>query len=312
MSLQAAEYRADTFCKIRDYFRERGVLEVETPLMSRGSATDACIDVFSTLYKAGSPDSQRLYLQTSPELYMKRMLCRGYPSIFQICRVFRDHEHGRLHNPEFTMLEWYRLDYNYRRLMRETAELCRLVLGPCPVLEKSYRDVFTGITGLDPYVSSEQDLTGFIKERAGEEPPFSQKADLLNYITASFIEPALPPETLSLIFNYPMELANLARQDPEEPLAANRFEAFYNGVELCNGFEEITGAEEYKERFLAENVKRRKAGKRELPLDEKFLKDIRKGLPPCSGAALGLDRLVMLGMGDSDIASVLEFPIDDC
>ncbi len=311
-NLKASQYRAEIYGKIREYFRGQKVLEVETPVLSRGSSVDCHIDVFSTDISGAGKKSEKLFLQTSPEFFMKRMLCDGYPSIFQIGRVFRDGERGRMHNPEFSILEWYRKDFNYRNLMDETAEICFLVLGKSPVESKSYRDVFREQVQVDPVTCSDEELKECIASRGEDSTLHPLREDLLNFIFSRFIQPSLPERKLCFVYNYPMELASLARQDPDDRRLANRFEAFYNGIELCNGYEELADAGEYAARFTAENRKRKTMSKPELPVDKKLLESLKKGLPPCSGAALGLDRLLMLGLGVDDIRDVLVFPVDRC
>ena len=303
MNLEASHYRARVLKKLRSFFESRGVLEVETPLLSPSCGIDRYIDVFET-HRGQDPHRETLYLQTSPELYMKRMLCHDYPSIYQICKAFRLEEKGPLHHPEFTILEWYQLGYDYHALIQEVAEVCQLVLGSCQVNKLSYRDAFQKYLGLDPLDTSVKLLKSKVENRGVGECPFFERTDILNFAISEIIQPRLPQGELTFIVNYPLEQACLAKRDEEDKQVANRFEAFFNGIELCNGFQELADPVENRKRFLEEKELRKEAGQPELVIDELFLKDLEKGLPSCSGVAVGLDRLLMLGFGGKDLKSV--------
>jgi elongation factor P--(R)-beta-lysine ligase len=311
-----ARYRADTLQKIRDFFRANAVLEVETPVLSHGSITDCHIDLFTTLfYPCGTPIDQgcsTMYLQTSPEFHMKRLLAAGYPDIFQISKVFRNGERGKVHNPEFTMIEWYRTGFTIDKLMDEVAQVCSLVLGAVPEKKTSYRELFQELAGIDPLSMSLEDLVGFCSSRESYPPEFQSKTDILNYIMTEYVEPKMPEGTLLFVYGFPAEQAVLATISSKDPRTANRFEAYFNKVELCNGYNELGDPEENERRLHEENRRREQIGKPSVPVDRNFLEALRKGIPECSGVALGFDRLLMLGAASSSIDSVLNFPWESC
>jgi lysyl-tRNA synthetase class 2 len=314
--IEVARYRQELYQKIRTYFKQQGVLEVETPVLSLGTAVDAHIDVMTT---RDMPNASLKYLQTSPELYMKRLLCRGFPSIFQIGKVFRKEEQGKWHRPEFSMLEWYRLDYGYRELMTEVSKIVQLAIPNISVVEKTYRETFLEYTPLDPFSVSTKDCMEYVQEQEHKKGcgsydfPYSEEDSLddwLVYILSMYIEPRLPKECLYFIYNYPVGQANLAQVDVQNPSLANRFEAYYQGIELCNGFQELLGGSVYQERFKLENYKRGILEKQLLTLDTSFLEEMSStsnGLPPCSGVALGMDRLVALALGGGGLDEALLF-----
>ncbi len=310
MDIQTAKFRAEAFRKIRAYFDKEGVLEVETPILSSACSIDQHIDYFHTELFSKGDLSNRLYLQTSPELFMKNLLCQGFPSIYQFCKVFRNSERGGRHNPEFTLLEWYRRGYSYRKLILEVFKICELLLGTkkCEVL--SYGEAFEIFAGVNIFTLSYRELLKKAEEGEDGPLPFTQKTDLLNYMLTKYIEPNIPADTLFAIYNYPVEQAVLAKKDSQNAALANRFEVYYNRLELCNGFEELQDPLEYQRRFEEENRFRRLAGKQALPIDHKFLEAMKKGLPPCAGVALGIDRLIMAALGKNRIQDVISFPID--
>jgi lysyl-tRNA synthetase class 2 len=338
--LAAARSRAQSLQDIRDFFRARGVLEVETPLLSRGVSLDCHIDVFAVPYYhagyprargAGTPSADgapaadgTFYLQTSPEPHMKRLLCRGFPDIFQITKAFRNGETGRLHNPEFTMLEWYRRGFSLAMLMDEVAEICALVVKACgggqlPVLRKTYRQVFQEALGVDPLEVSAADIAALppVAAKLPEGHVFSSKADALDFAMAHAVEPGFPRNAFLMVHDFPSEQAAQARVLPEDPRLAHRFEVYGGAgqgpvMELGNGYLELQDAAEYARRFDGENLKRRAAGKPELPPDPALLAALEAGLPDCAGVAMGLDRLLMLGLGSGDIGNVLGFPWGEC
>ncbi len=307
--LPAARFRAEALAKIRAFFSGRGVLEVETPLLSRGASHDCHIGVFAVPMIAGESPALR-YLQTSPEPHMKRLLARGFPDIFQTGKAFRLGERGRLHNPEFTLVEWYRRGFSLRKMMEETVEVCRLVAGAREARFASYREVFRSATGMDPLSASRETLLeqGIFSARGFDPKAFPRRADALNFLMSELVEPSLDPEVLTVVHGFPADLSSQALPDPEVPGTALRFEVFGGGVELGNGYEELTNPGEYRKRFEEENRIRVAMGKPAIPLDEGFFTDLKKGLPACAGTALGLDRLLMLGLGKSAVDAVLDFP----
>lgn len=314
-TVQNARLRAGILHKVRSFFRERNVLEIETPLLSRGVSTDCHLDVFSSKFHPDgyteTDKSTTLYLQTSPELLMKRLLSRGFPDIFQICKVFRNGEHGRIHNPEFTMLEWYRLNFGMHDLISETADLLQMVLGQKTVSKATYQDFFIRCTAVDPLESTFDELLSYCRKVGKEPPNCPSKSDILNFMMSEIVEPQMPADTLLFIHNFPAEQAVLAILDPRDKRTAFRFECYYNGVELCNGYEELHSPEENRRRMAEENIKRVQSGKPTLPVDNRFIMSL-SNLPPCSGNAVGLDRLIMLAAGSKKLKETVSFPFDDC
>jgi lysyl-tRNA synthetase class 2 len=303
---------------IRAFFAARGVLEVETPTLSAAATPDPALDSFSTVYTGpGAGHGTTLYLHTSPEFPMKRLLAAGSGSIYQLCKVFRNGESGRLHNPEFTLLEWYRVGFDYHQLMDEVAALVgallapRLALGPAERL--SYRDAFQCHAGLDPHVATHADFVDAarahdIKPPASMRDPHDLGAwrDLL---LTHVVEPHLGRGRLTFLYDFPASQASLARIHPGEPPLAARFELYVNGVELANGFHELGDSAEQRTRFERQLHLREAGGLHKVPLDEQLLAALEAGLPDCAGVALGVDRLVALAAGTRSIEEVLAFPL---
>lgn len=318
-ALEVLKLRARLLQGIRAFFAGRGVLEVETPALSRAATPDPALASFATRYTGPRlPQGQTLYLHTSPEFPMKRLLAAGSGSIYQICKVFRDGEAGRRHNPEFTLLEWYRVGFDHHRLMDETGELVMTLLAPSMALQPperlSYREVFQRHAGLDPFIASSDDfrraarthgIQTSTKTLAQSDPDVWR--DLLLTHT---VEPKLGQGRLTFIYDYPASQAALARIQPGNPPLAARFELYVNGIELANGFHELADATEQRARFEQQLHAREAAGLSAVPLDERLLAALVHGLPDCAGVALGFDRLVMLASGASTIANVMAFPID--
>jgi len=328
--LEVLRLRAGIIREIREFFFSRGVLEVETPLLSRGISLDCHIDVFaSTYHPSGYPPpagrtagevagGETFYLQTSPEPHMKRLLCRGFPDIYQIGKAFRNGEHGRSHNPEFTMLEWYRKDFSLTSLMDEVEAICVIAAGTRPIERRSFGDAFRTVMGADPLsLELEQLLTlPLMRERfpggQGMKDMFPTRADAFDFIMAHIIEPSFPTGSLIFIYDFPADMAAQAQVHRDDPRIAHRFEVYGGGMELGNGYLELADIEEYERRFDGENAKRTARGKPVLPKDSALLAELRRGLPPCAGVAVGLDRLVQLGAGRGEIDSVLAFPWRVC
>jgi lysyl-tRNA synthetase class 2 len=316
MNFGTAKQRSEIIGKIREFFRARDVLEVETPILSHGSPADCHLDVFAAdHHPAGARRQDRnetVFLRTSPEFHMKRLLTEGFGDIFQIGKAFRGGERGRLHNPEFTMLEWYRVGMDMAGLMDETAALLTAVLGGKRIVKKSYADVFREATGIDPLEAGLNEVAGYCESRG--RPLFSGAAltDALQFAMAEFVEPSFAGDAVVFVHHYPAPQAVLAALDPDDERTAKRFEAFAGGMELVNGFEELVDWKENERRQKDENARRKAMGRQEHPLDRQFIEALKKGLPPCSGAALGLDRLAMLALGKLSIDEVLTFPWERC
>jgi lysyl-tRNA synthetase class 2 len=299
--------RGELLQKLRQFFAARGVLEVDTPALSRAGATDRHIHSF----RVEDGRSGWLYLHTSPEFPMKRLLAAGSGDIYQVCKVFRAEEAGRQHNPEFTLLEWYRLGFDHRRLMAEVAELLAVLLPrhARSVEYLSYRDAFRQHAGLDPFAAGSQDCMAALR-RADRNPPTESELDYdgwLDLVAGELVYPKLGRERVTFIYDYPASQAALARIRPGEPPLAERFEAFIGGMELANGFHELADAAEQRRRFQQDRDYRRTHGLMDVPMDEKLMGALAHGLPDCVGVALGLDRVLMLAAGADSLNQVLAF-----
>ena len=306
-TLDALRARGDTLASIRGFFAERGVLEVETPALSEATVTDVHLhSIACRLEAAGRPH----YLQTSPEYAMKRLLAAGSGPIYQICKVFRDGERGRRHNPEFTMLEWYRPGWDHHRLMDEVDELLRAVLGTPAAERLSYAEAFQRHAGVDPHAADDGELRSRVAALGVSGVAELDRDDLLNLLLSHTVEARLGVGRPTFLFDYPASQAALARVRPGDPPVAERFEVFIDGIELANGFHELTDPEEQRRRFAADLAERRRHGLPEVEVDDRLLTALAAGLPDCAGVALGVDRLVMLRLGAVDIADVIAFPID--
>lgn len=302
--------RAQLLAKIRTFFAERNVLEVETQLLSHSTITDANIYSFTTQYRLpGKRQGEALYLQTSPEFAMKRLLAKNSGSIYQICKAFRNEECGTQHNPEFTILEWYRVGFNHHDLMDEMDEFLHFTLNTSPAEKFTYAELFAKYLQLDPHTSSVTDLQQCALQHGLNKIPDLDRDDWLNILLTHLMEPHLGQGKPTFIYNFPAAQAALARIDPNNPQVAERFEVFIDGVEIANGFHELADSKEQRQRFTNDLKNRKKLGLPPIPLDENFL-DAVDFLPDCAGVALGIDRLLMLQMQTSSIEDVLAFPIE--
>lgn len=302
--------RARLLQRIRAFFQAREVLEVETPILSSAAVTDPHIESYAIRDpQHGKPR----YLHTSPEFAMKRLLAAGSGSIYQLCKVFRQGELGRRHNPEFTLLEWYRPGFDHQQLMAEVESLLRellegyLTLGETRYL--TYRDAFLQYAGLDPHTASVNQLQAKVKEQGIDVTGLTDtdKDPWLDVLMTHVVEPALPRDCPVFIVDYPASQAALARIRQDNPPVAERFELYIYGMELANGFHELTDAKEQRQRFEADNRARQAVGLDPMPMDEHLLAALETGLPDCAGVALGFDRLVMLAAGTRSISEVLTF-----
>lgn len=306
----ALESRARQLAYVRGFFADRSVLEVETPILGRHSVTDLNLDSVQADVSAQGVSGG--WLQTSPEYHMKRLLAAGSGPIFQVSRVFRDGERGRRHNPEFSMLEWYRPGFDDQSLMSEVGDLVCGWLGCEQPRQLTYREALLAYAHLDPFDVSDHQL----RRRCEEWLDPIQLADMsrdacLDMIMSFVVEPDLGRDFPVFLTAYPASQAALARTSECEGIrVAHRFELYVDGLELCNGYWELTDPEEQRRRFEADNVLRKRAGKPVMAIDEPFLAAIGSGLPDCAGVALGLDRLLMVKMGTQDIADVLGFPFE--
>lgn len=305
--------RAQMLARLRAFFAARGVLEVETPLLSRAASTDVHLESL----RVGDARGQLGFLHTSPEFFMKRLLTAGSGPIFQVCKAFRGGEIGRWHNPEFTLLEWYRPGFGLDALMDEVEALVRALAqdlphAPGPSHRISYRAAFIAHVGIDPWTAGAAELARCAQahglEVAGAEH-FSAD-EWLDLLFSSVLAPRLPDHGLTFIHGFPPSQAALAKRVRYEGAeVAARFELFWGGLELANGFDELQDAEEQARRFAADNAERKRRGLPAMPPDGHLLEALRAGLPACAGVALGLDRLLARLLGAGGLDEVLAFGI---
>ena len=301
-SVNTLQQRANLNAYIRDFFQNRFVMEVETPALSKAAVDDASLQPVMANVCA-----ENHYLHTSPEYPMKRLLAAGSGDIYQICKVFRDGEVGRRHNPEFTMLEYYRLGFDLYTLMDEVAHLIGDFLHLQRRVDLSYSQAFKQYANLDAFNASDAKLREHVTEFVGAELTLNRD-ECLDILMTHVVEPNLPQDAMVFIFNYPASQAALAKtfESSDGQLLAKRFELYINGLELANGYHELTNASEQQDRF-EQQVKRHETAR---PLDEYFLQALKHGLPDCSGVAIGLDRVLMLKQNTKDIRDVLTFDFD--
>lgn len=307
-SFETLRARALLMHRIRSFFVEREVLEIETPVLSRAATVDPQIDSF---------ESAGRWLQTSPEFAMKRLLAAGSGPIYQVARVFRVDESGRFHNPEFTMLEWYRPGFDHHRLIDECEALLFAIGGPASCGRLSYREAFLKHAGVDPFRASLAELATRCTEAIGplpDQPPgaasdaLAARDFLLDLLMSHVVSPRLGRTRPEFLLDFPASQAALAkiRRDVDPPVA-ERFELFWQGIELANGFHELTDAGEQRQRFEADRARRLAEGREAPPYDRHLISALEHGLPPCAGVAVGLDRLLMLQLGLPHIGDVLAF-----
>ncbi len=309
-TVAALRRRADALRFTREFFASRGVLEVETPAMVNAAVSD--INLGSVRTQVPGRDAP-MFLHTSPEYAMKRLLAAGSGDIYQVCHVYRGAERGRQHNPEFTMLEWYRLGFSLDDLMDEVAALVRGLLGAeLPVEKMSYREAVVRHCGLDPLDapdSAVQDAAirlGFDEHRARA----AARDELLDLVVGAQVGPALGAGNLTFVHRYPASQAALARLDPADPRVALRFELYHRGIELANGYHELSDPNEQRQRFDADQRVRQARGLPVNCIDPNLLAALEAGLPDCAGVALGFDRVLMLAMNAASIDDVLAFPVE--
>ena len=297
--------RAKLLTKIRQFFKARDVTEVDSPILAHAPVTDPYLTALTTKDNHGNT----LYLQTSPEYAMKRLLCAGSGSIYQLGKVFRQDEAGRLHNIEFTLLEWYRVGFDDVQLMGDIDALLQLILKCEPSDRLSYQQIFEQHFNINPHTCDHKNLTMLCKQYCGDiQGLLNPKADdLLNHLFSTIIEPHLGKQRPCIIYDYPASQAALARLKTVNNIeVAARFELFYQGIELANGYHELQDAAEQRKRF--ENdlaIRAQVVGLNPVPIDEKFMQAMQFGLPDCAGVALGVDRLIMLALNEKSIYRVM-------
>ncbi|MEM7482669.1 MAG: EF-P lysine aminoacylase EpmA [Acidobacteriota bacterium] len=311
-SHEALVARAEVLAKVRSFFAERGVLEVETPLLAGATVTDLHLHSLSTRVRMGG-GARDLYLQTSPEFAMKRLLAAGSGSIFQIGRAFRDDERSHLHASEFTLLEWYRVGFDHRALMAEVSDFLSAILGTPPAVFASYGDVFEQQVGIDPHTATPASLAA-AAERAGLAVVGLGEEDRngwLELLMSQVVEPHLGLGRPTLVDDFPASQAALARVVRRHGVeVAERFEVYVEGTELANGYHELIDPLEQRRRFEDDLRARARVGLPAVPIDEHLLAALEAGLPPCAGIAMGVDRLVMLATGADHIDEVVAFPME--
>ncbi len=295
--------RAEMLREIREHFQAYPALEVETPTLGLCGVTDPHIENIEAI---GKDRQHPWFLQTSPEYAMKRLLAAEVGDCFQICRAYRDREIGRVHQPEFTLLEWYRHDESLDKITNETLSIIQNCLPhQARVKRISYEALFESAVGINPFSASAPELTQRCRD-AGLEGQLARDAQL-EFLLDTFAIDKLPESQLTLITHYPLSQASLAKGCPNDPRVALRFEVFHGALELANGFVELTDPDEQAERFTADNLQRERAGMDVRAIDQAFLAALRAGLPECAGVALGLDRLLMARTGRTHINDVVAF-----
>ena len=324
-SLDTLRRRAQLLAETRRFFDSAGFFEVDTPLLSADRVIDPHLEPFVARgAESASSTTKPAYLQTSPEFAMKRLLCEGAQAIYQLGKVFRAGERGARHNPEFTMLEWYRVGDDHESAMRLTEAYLRSLAAVVPrppawdtasFRRITYREAFEARLGFDPHRASTRTIvaSGLVR---GVSPPQSLEEDdrdgWLNWLLAEFVEPSLGSEQPEFLVDYPASQAALARlgTDAEGTKVAERFELYWRGVELCNGYHELTDAAELRSRIATETTRRASEGLPPLDTDNRLLRAMDRGLPPCAGNAVGFDRFVMLLLGFERIDEVVPFPFE--
>jgi len=302
-SVERLQQRARLLRCLRDFFAARAVMEVDVPALGQTTVTEANIESISALV-AG----KRLYLQTSPEYFMKRLLAAGSGAIYSLAKAYRQEESGRFHNPEFTMLEWYRPGFDDRQLAAEVVELIHTLAPQEPVYQETYAALFTGVTGLNPHTAETAALEAFARDRLGVDWRDCERSVWLDLLFSHLVEPEIG-HRLQVVFDYPACQSALAKTTINESQQhiARRFEVYWRGLELANGYWELTDAKEQRRRFVADSALRAQRGNPAVDPDEKLLQALEHGLPECAGVALGVDRLLMCISGAERISEVLTF-----
>lgn len=306
--------RSELLARVREFFRGRGFIEVETPLLSHDVVVDRHLEPFETrLQTAPGKAGERLFLQTSPEFAMKRLMAAGGEAIYQITRAFRQGEIGRLHNPEFTIVEWYRRGDSMADGMKLLSNLAEALVARGPAEPITYREAFRRHADVDPLVDETAMLRRRLQERNVAVPESLSPDDRdgwLELMLVELVEPHLGRRRPAILHDYPPSQAALAIVRPEEPPVAERFELYVDGIELANGYHELLDAQVLRERNRRNNLLRERDGRLPLPEASRLLAAMEHGLPACSGVALGFDRVAMLAAGAQSLAEVLAFPID--
>lgn len=299
--------RAAILARMREFFAHKSVLEVETPLLCHATVTDPHVVGIPALFKPlGATEEQIVYLQTSPEYAMKRLLAAGSGPIYQMSKAFRQGEVGKQHNPEFTMLEWYRPGFDHQALMAEMDEFLQAV-AHFPAAEKlSYAQAFERVLGINPHTASSAELAEIARQQH-LPANLSDHNAWLDVLMVHCVEPTLGRERPVLLYDFPVSQAALAKIRSEDPPVASRFEVYFKGVEVANGFHELQDVGEQRQRFVNDLAYRTQHHLPRVEIDARFLAALQEGIPDCAGVALGVDRLMMLALNCGTIAEVLSF-----
>jgi elongation factor P--(R)-beta-lysine ligase len=308
----ALRRRATLLARIREFFAARAVLEVETPLLSAAGASDPQIE---SLVTQVTGMRGRFFLSTSPEFHMKRLLAAGSGDIYQLCKAFRDAERGQWHNPEFTLLEWYRAGFDDAAMMAEVEHLVARLLAPerelPPAEHLTYGEALRRHAGVDVHSASERDLTHAASERGIVCKAGLDRDAMLDLVMGFVVGPRLGCERPCFVHDYPASQASLARLKPGLPPVAARFELYLDGIELANGFHELANASEQRDRFARDLAVRRERGQMQPVVDGRLLAALAAGIPDCSGVALGFDRLVAIALNATGVSQAMAFSIDN-
>ncbi|MBN1910544.1 MAG: EF-P lysine aminoacylase GenX [Pirellulales bacterium] len=307
-AMELLRRRADLLRQVRSFFDNRGFLEVETPLLSADTVVDRHLDPFGV--ECGG---RTFWLQTSPEFGMKRLLAAGAGAMYQVTRSFRQGECGRLHNPEFTIVEWYQPGHTMRQGMTLLGELAETILARGPAESVGYGEAFERYAGLDPHKADAAALARAVEEHSIAVPASLDPDDRdgwLDLLLVHLVEPRLGRERPTILYDYPASQAALARVRPGPPPVAERFELYVDGIELANGYQELTDPAELRRRNTRVNRQRARDGKPTLPVESRLLAAMDVGLPDATGVALGFDRLVMVALGAKSLADVTAFTWD--
>ena len=310
-SIEQLRQRANVLAQIRRFFAERNVLEVDTPAMSHATVTDIHLHTFQTEFIGpGYADGSKLYLMTSPEFHMKRLLAAGSGCIYQINKAFRNEENGRFHNPEFTMLEWYRIGFDHHKLMDEMDALLQVVLECGQAERMTYQQAFIDVLGVCPLEGTMTELK-LVAEELGLSDIAQPEADrdtLLQLLFSIGVEGKIGQNAPAFVYDFPASQAALAKINQQDSRVADRFEVYFKGIELANGFHELDDPQEQLKRFEQDNAKRIEMGLSPQPIDHHLIAALKSGLPECAGVALGVDRLIMLAIGCDHIDQITAFP----
>jgi lysyl-tRNA synthetase class 2 len=310
-SIEQLKQRANLIRQVRQFFDDRDVLEVDTPAMSHATVTDIHLHTFQTDFVGpGYAEGKKLYLMTSPEFHMKRLLAAGSGCIYQICKSFRNEENGRYHNPEFTMLEWYRVGFDHYQLMDEMDDLLQRLLKVGAAERMTYQQAFLQVLSVCPLEASMKDLKVAADKLALSDiaQPEQDRDTLLQLLFSVGVEPEIGQQVPVFVYDFPASQAALAKINRQDSRVADRFEVYFKGIELANGFHELDNATEQLQRFESDNAKREQMGLATQPIDSHLIKALEAGLPECAGVALGIDRLIMLATSSDHIDKVTAFP----